>query len=82
MARQRASPTVIAAESSNRMSGKNQSIHGQQQAEYPNWITPELIAEAKSVLCTSNRPNADQDAIDLIVAVSRLLDAAGVLKGK
>ena len=82
MARQRASPTVIAAESSNRMSGKNQSIHGQQQTEYPNWITPEVIAEAKSVLCTSNRPNADQDAIDLIVALGRLLDAAGVLKGK
>lgn len=46
------------------------------------WITPALIAEAKSVLCTSNRPDADQDAVDLIVAVGRLLDAAGVLKGK
>ena len=64
------------------MSGENQSIHGQQQGEYPKWITPELITEAKQVLCTSNRPNADQDAIELIVAVGRLLDAAGVLKGK
>lgn len=82
MARRRASPTVIAAESSNRMSGENQPIHGQQQAEYPKWITPALIAEAKSVLCTSNRPDADQDAVELIVAVGRLLDAAGVLKGK
>jgi len=64
------------------MSGENQSIHGQHQAEYPKWITPALIAEAKSVLCNSNRPDADQDAVDLIVAVGRLLDAAGVLKGK
>lgn len=63
------------------MSGENQSIHGQQQAEYPKWITPALIAEAKSVLGTPNRPNADHDAVELIVAVGRLLDAAGVLKG-
>ena len=63
-----------------RMSGENQSIHCHQQAEYPKWITPELIAEAKSVLFTSNRPDAG--AVELIIAFGRLLDAAGVLKGK
>lgn len=50
------------------------------QAEYPRWIKPALITEAKDVLRASNRPSADQDAIDLIVAIGRLLDAAGVLR--
>lgn len=53
---------------------------GNGQAEYPKWIKPALITEAKDVLRASNRPNADQDAIDLIVAIGRLLDAAGVLR--
>lgn len=60
------------------------SSNGQQpdngQAEYPKWIKPTLITEAKDVLRASNRPSADQDAIDLIVAIGRLLDAAGVLR--
>ena len=51
------------------------------QAEYPKWIKPALIAEAKQVLRTSHRFSTDQDAIDLIVAIGRLLDAAGVLRG-
>lgn len=60
------------------------SSNGQQpdngQAEYPKWIKPALITEAKDVLHASNRPNAEKDAIDLIVAIGRLLDAAGVLR--
>ena len=51
------------------------------QAEYPKWIKPDLIAEAKLVLRNSHRLSTDQDAIDLIVAIGRLLDAAGVLRG-
>jgi len=52
------------------------------QAEYPTWISPALIAEAKEVLRTSHRLSSDQAAIDLIVAVGRLLDAAQTLKGE
>jgi len=51
------------------------------QAEYPTWISPALIAEAKEVLRMSHRLSTDQAAIDLIVALGRLLDAAGTLKG-
>ena len=61
------------------------SSNGQQsnndQAEYPKWIKPALIAEAKQVLRNSHRLSTDQDAIDLIVAIGRLLDAAGALRG-
>ncbi len=51
------------------------------QAEYPEWIKPERIAEAKQVLRASNRPCDDRDAINLLIAIGRLLDAAGTLKG-
>lgn len=63
---------------SNPISSNGQPDDG--QAEYPKWIKPALITEAKDVLRASNRPSADQDAIDLIVAIGRLLDAAGVLR--
>ena len=62
----------------NSISSDGQPDNG--QAEYPKWIKPALITEAKSVLRDTNRPSADQDAIDLIVAIGRLLDAAGVLR--
>lgn len=62
----------------NSFSSNGQPDNG--QAENPKWIKPALITEAKDVLRASNRPNADQDAIDLIVAIGRLLDAVGVLR--
>jgi hypothetical protein len=70
------------------MDGRSNPISniGQQpddgQAEYPTWITPALIAEAKEVLRTSHRLSTDQAAIDLVVSLGRLLDAAGTLKGE
>jgi len=66
------------------MNGGKQSIldAGNHQAEHPKWITPALIDDAQDVLRASNRPGSDQAAIDLLIALGRLLDAAGILKGE
>lgn len=63
------------------MGGSSQECHGTgEQADCPKWIKPALIDQAKQVLQTSCRQNSDDDSINLIVSLSRLLDAAGVLR--